>query len=98
MSNLEQLALYLRVHVDKTFFDGNNLKRNILNRLPQLNQFTFSIHSSMFSRNDINLPSTEDIQYTFSDFPNNKIISHVDYIPEAKQSQCHVYSYPSVMQ
>jgi len=69
MSNLEQLGLYIRVFVDKTFIDGNNLKKNIINHLPQLNQFTFYIHSIMRIRNEINLPSTDNIQHTFLDFP-----------------------------
>jgi hypothetical protein len=98
MSNLEQLGLYIMVFVDKTFIDGNNLKKNINNHLPQLNQFTFYIHSIMRIRNEINLPSTDNIQHTFLDFPYGEIISYVDYFPEAKESRCHIYSYPSSVQ
>jgi hypothetical protein len=98
MSNLEQLGLYIPVYVDKTFTDGNNLKRNIINRMPQLSQFSFYINSFMFIRNKVDLPSTEDIQRTFIDFPKNDIISFVDYFPEAERGYCHIYSYPSGIQ
>jgi hypothetical protein len=98
MSNLEQLGLFFPAYVNETFIDGNNLKKNLINRMSRLNQFTFYIRSLMFIRNGMNLPSTEDIQSTFIDFPNNKIISHVDYFPEARESVCHIYSYPSVTQ
>jgi hypothetical protein len=97
MSNLEQLGLYIAVFIDTTFIDGNHLKRNIINRMSRLKQFTFYIRSSMFICNQVDFPSTEDIQRTFIDFPDNNIISYVDYFPEAKESQCHIYSYPSFM-
>jgi hypothetical protein len=83
--------------VDETFIDGNYLKRNIIYRMQRLNQFTFYISSFMCIRNEMKLRSTEDIQGTFIDFPNNEIISYVDYFPEAKQSRCHIYSYPHLM-
>jgi hypothetical protein len=103
MSNLEQLSLYLRVffditYINETFIDGNHLKENILNRMPRLNQFTFYIRSTMLGLNRMCLPSTEDIQRTFIHFPINPIISYVDCFPEAKQSQCHIYSYPSLVE
>ncbi|CAF3082595.1 unnamed protein product [Rotaria sp. Silwood2] len=98
MSNLEQLGLYIAIFVDETFIDGNNLKRNIINRMPRLNQFRFYIRSLMFIHNQVNLPSAEDIQRTFIDFPNNNIISYVNYFPEARRGRCHIYSYPSRMQ
>ncbi|CAF2739142.1 unnamed protein product [Rotaria sp. Silwood2] len=98
MSNLEQLDLYVAIFIDTTFIDGNHLKKNIINRMSRLNQFKFYIRSFMHIRNQVNFPSTEDIQRTFIDFPNNNnIISYVDYFSEAKQSQCHIYSYPSFM-
>src|SRR5690242_14365637 len=97
MSNLEQLGLYLPVYVDETFIDGNDLKKNIINCMPRLNQFTFYIRSIMHIDNEMNFPLTEDIQCTFIDFSNNNIISYVDYFPEAKRSQCHIYSYQSFM-
>ncbi|CAF4618030.1 unnamed protein product [Rotaria sp. Silwood2] len=95
MSNLEELSLYLAVYDDETFIDGNHLKKNIINRMPRLNQFRFYIRSNMFIRNQMYFPSTEDIQQTFIDFPNNEIVSYVDYLPETREGRCHIYSYPS---
>ncbi|CAF5107566.1 unnamed protein product, partial [Rotaria sp. Silwood1] len=66
--------------------------------MPQLNIFTYHIHSLMFINNQINLPSKEDIQHTFIDFKDTKIISYVNYFLEKQLGQCHVYSYPSEMQ
>ena len=98
MSNLEELDLSLYVSERKIFFDGNDFKMNIINHMPRLNRFLFSIDSFMFPNNQINLPSTEDIQCTFIDFSNIKVISYVDYFPKAKQGRCLSYSYPSLMQ
>ncbi|CAF0903123.1 unnamed protein product [Rotaria sordida] len=94
MFNLEKLDLYLAICCKNALIDGNNLKKNIINRMPKLNKFTFNIRSTVRLNNQINLPSNEDIQYTFNHFPNNQIISCVDYFSEIKQGQCHIYSYP----
>ncbi len=98
MFNLEELILCLAVCQDQTFIDGNNLKKDIINHMPRLNRFSFSIDSFMYPNNQINLPSTEDIQCTFIDFSNIKVISYVEYFPKAKQGRCLSYSYPSLMQ
>ncbi|CAF4127467.1 unnamed protein product [Rotaria sp. Silwood2] len=50
------------------------------------------------SNNQMNFPSQEDIQQTFRDFQYTKIISRVDYFSEVREEQCHVYSYPFLMQ
>ncbi len=94
MSNLEQLNLYFVIFGRKTFIEGNHLK-NIINSMPQLNKFMFNIRSSISVENQINLPSNEDIQYTFKDFQNNQIIS-IDYFPKAQDGQCHIYSNPYI--
>src|SRR5437868_3621858 len=51
MLNLEKLDLNLNdvVH-DKGLIDGNILKVNIINYMPQLNKFTFNIRSFKFSK------------------------------------------------
>jgi len=98
MSNLEKLDLYLTIYVRDRFIDGHDLKKNIFNCMPQLNVFSFDIRSLMFINNQMNFPSKEDIQRTFTDFQYTKIISYVDYFLEKNLSQCHVYSYPSQMQ
>jgi len=94
MSNLEKLDLCIDVEDRKIFFDGNDLKMNIINHMPQLNKFTFSICSLSNFYNEINLPSNEDLQKTFSDFNDKQIIHWTDYFPEQKQGYCHIYSYP----
>ncbi|CAF5159199.1 unnamed protein product, partial [Rotaria magnacalcarata] len=85
MLNLEKLHLHLIIFCKNTFIDGNLLKRNVMNHMPQINKFTFNIRSSMSLRNQINLLSNEDIQYTFNDFQNNQIISCVDYFSEIQR-------------
>ncbi|CAF4367131.1 unnamed protein product, partial [Rotaria sordida] len=85
MSNLENLNLYINVDERKTFFDGNDLKMNIINHLPQLNNFTFNIRSLSSFYNEINLPLNEDIQKTFRDFKDKQIIYWTDYFPKQKK-------------
>ncbi|CAF2668538.1 unnamed protein product [Rotaria sp. Silwood2] len=53
MSNIEKLGLYLTIYVNDKFIDGNDLKKNIINRLPQLNVFTLDIRSLTFINNQI---------------------------------------------
>ncbi|CAF4153183.1 unnamed protein product, partial [Rotaria sordida] len=67
MSNLEKLGLYITTYVRDKFIDGNYLK-NIFNRMPQLNEFSFDFRSLLFINNQINFLSNEDIQRTFTDF------------------------------
>jgi len=97
MSNLEELALCLTAYVTNTFIDGKHLKTKILKHMPRLNQFTFFIQSFTYINDGISVPSTEDIQETFIEFPNKNIISYVDIFPDAQRSQCHIYSYPLLM-
>ncbi|CAF4279210.1 unnamed protein product, partial [Rotaria sordida] len=94
MPSLEQLSLYLSCVHHNRFINGNDLKENIIDYLPQLNQFQFNIRSTMLLKNQIDLPSNEDIQYTFKDFLNNEIISCVNYFPEYNEGICLIYSYP----
>ncbi|CAF3209517.1 unnamed protein product [Rotaria sp. Silwood2] len=96
MSNLEELDLNLTVDFNEIFIDGNHLKKNIINRMPRLKQFRFSIISMVHIDDSIYFPSTEDIQQTFIDF-TNEIISYVDYLSEFQRGRCHIYSYPSLM-
>ncbi|CAF4257365.1 unnamed protein product, partial [Rotaria magnacalcarata] len=97
MSNLEELGLSFTTTVDETFIDGNNLKQHILNHMSQLKRFTFDIRSVMCINNEMNLPSKEDIQQTFTDLQYTKIVSCVDYFLDHQQGLCHIYSYPFLM-
>ncbi|CAF0910860.1 unnamed protein product [Rotaria sordida] len=94
MLNLEKLDLQLVVYRNKGFINGNDFKEDIINHMPRLNKFTFNIR--LFNRcpDQINIPSNENIQYTFKDFKDNQIISCVDYFQEKQYSYCHIYSYP----
>ncbi|CAF3133663.1 unnamed protein product [Rotaria sp. Silwood2] len=94
MPNLEKLASYFVVERNKSFIDGYQLKRDIINKMPQLNQFLFSICSIIDLNNEIDLPTNEDIQNTFRDFKNNQITSYINYFSESKKGKCQIYSYP----
>ncbi|CAF1638369.1 unnamed protein product, partial [Adineta ricciae] len=98
MFNLEKLSLCLTVCQGSTYIDGNNLKKDILDHMSQLNRFSFSIDSFIITSGETNLPSAEDIQRTFVDFSNTKVVSCVDYFPEANQARCLCYSYPPLTQ
>jgi len=94
MSNLEKLHLNLYASMKKTFIDGNNLKKNIINYMPRLNKFTFNIRSYLDDCNQFDLPTNEDIKHTFTDFKNNHIISCVDYFPSRNFGWCSIFTYP----
>ncbi|CAF4681581.1 unnamed protein product, partial [Rotaria sp. Silwood1] len=98
MLNLEKLGLYIMTYVKERFIDGNSLKEDILYHLTKMKHFDFDIYSNIYMENQLNFPSKEDIQQTFKDFPCTKVISCVDYIHKRKQVQCHVYSYPFLME
>ncbi|CAF1319175.1 unnamed protein product [Rotaria sordida] len=94
MISLEKLDLHLMIECNQEFVDSNDLKKNIINRIPGLKNFVFNIRSRKYFRNEIRLPLNEDIQHTFNSLQNNKIISYVNYFPEAGYSEYHIYSYP----
>ncbi|CAF0759357.1 unnamed protein product [Rotaria sp. Silwood1] len=93
MSNLEKLSLNLGICGKNTFVDGNELKQNIINYMPQLKKFQFYICSDLYLSNQIYLPSKEDIQHTFKDFKDDQVISYIDYFQKEQYSLCHIYSY-----
>ncbi|CAF4896155.1 unnamed protein product, partial [Rotaria sp. Silwood2] len=57
----------------------------------------FNIQSIIYDYNQTDIRSNEDIQNTFKNFQNHKIISCVDYFSEENFCQCHYYSYPYTM-
>ncbi|CAF4354321.1 unnamed protein product, partial [Rotaria magnacalcarata] len=93
MVNLEELDLHLVVHCEKRFVDDYNLKYNIINHLFQLNKLLFNIRSCLYLNDQVYSLPNEDCQHSFNDFKNNKIISCVDYFPDFKHDQCHIYTY-----
>ena len=93
MPNLEELQLTFGDYNER-LIDGDVLNKNILQHMTKLNKFIFNIQSVIPFRNKMNLPSNKDIQRTFKDFKDDKIISCVDYFPRKREGQCHIYSYP----
>ncbi|CAF1646068.1 unnamed protein product [Rotaria sp. Silwood1] len=91
MSNLEKLCLNVICETN-TFIDGNELKQNIINHVPRLERFEFYICSGIYLRNQIYLPSKEDIQHTFRDFKDDQVISYVDYFQEEPYSLCVLFT------
>ncbi|CAF1459984.1 unnamed protein product [Rotaria sordida] len=94
MINLKKLSLYIVVNPYEQFIDENNLKKNILDHIPQLNEFTFNIRSIIYDIDYKYLLTNEQIQNTFTNFIDNKIISCVDYFSKKQTGQCLIYSYP----
>jgi hypothetical protein len=98
MVNLTELGLYLYANNIEIFIDGNNLKKNIIDHLLHLKKFQFDIRSIIYVLDQaVYLPSNEEIEKTFRNFMNNKVISCVDYFPKKDTGQCHIYSYPYTM-
>ncbi|CAF5225466.1 unnamed protein product, partial [Rotaria magnacalcarata] len=65
MFNLEELSLYVKICDINRFVDGSDFKKNILNNMSRLKKLQFYIRSTTGVLNRINIPSIEDIQYTF---------------------------------
>ena len=94
MPNLEELYLYFRCFRRQSFIDGNHLREKILSHMSLLKIFQFNICSFVERYDRLNLLSNEDIRNTFRQFPNDQVMSCIDYFPEEDKGQCHVYSYP----
>jgi hypothetical protein len=94
MLSLEKLDLFLRVNRKQGLIDDNELQKNIINYMSQLNKFTLNIYSHHSLPIQIDVPLKENIHNTFEYFHDNQIISCVDYFQEKRYSQCLIYSYP----
>ncbi len=55
MTNPEKLGLYLGIKNIERFIYGNNLKENIINRMPRLTGFIFDICSVISINNEMNM-------------------------------------------
>ena len=62
MVNLEELILNLVIENEDKFFDGNDLKKTIINYMPQLHQLAFNIRSMVELNNFLHFPTNEAIQ------------------------------------
>ena len=97
MCNLEELALLIQITRERRndFIDGKHLENDFLSHLPQLREFRFSIHTSLFYREAfIDQPSNVDVQRSFSRNIFKCVGSYVDHYPARIHSTCHVYSLP----
>ena len=101
MTNLEELNLCLLVHrQDSTYIDGNDLYEQFLIYMRKLNKFTFNIctKAQNYCKYQIQLPSFEDIEFSFIGKGYSEVISYIhkclvnDGIEEI--SMCHIYSLP----
>lgn len=97
MSNLEKLTLCLVIECQERFIDGDNLKKNIVNYMPKLNDFLFNIRSIISLDNQMLLLSNDDIQRTLTNLTNHQVNSCVDYFSNEKSGHCHIYTYPYTM-
>jgi hypothetical protein len=96
MINLEELKLHLSIiKYDSTYIDGIQLYDEILINMTQLNKFTFSIKTTVFNKNiEIDLPSNEDIQFSFIGRGYQQIGSYVQQRVMKREGKCHIYSIP----
>jgi hypothetical protein len=92
MLNLEELDLNLKV--DGKIIDDDTLKKDIIIYMPRLYKLTINIRSTIYHRNQTNIPLNEHIQKTSKYFSNNQIITCIDHFQEKEYSQCYIYSYP----
>ena len=96
MLNLEELFLNISVErhfPSPSFVDGNILKKDILNSMPDLKKFVFSIHSAINDIDSNSLPSNDDIQRTLKSLGDCQIVSFTDYFPNDRIGQCHIFTY-----
>ncbi|CAF4381196.1 unnamed protein product [Rotaria socialis] len=61
--------------------------------MSKLNTFVFSIHSNLCLDDLDYLPSNVDIRRTFKGLEDYQIISYIDYFPNDKIGQRHIYSH-----
>jgi hypothetical protein len=106
MINLEELTLFLCVgRIDSTVIDGNELYEQVLSHMPYLNKFVFSICTCIhIQKNEIQIPSNENIQHSFIRREYGEVDSYVHFEPrkpidgsdfETKAIvKSHIYSLP----
>ena len=109
MINLEELKLLLMVvRSNRNYIDGNELYENILVYLPKLQNFKFSINTSIIKSRKRFLSSRENMKLSFIrkeygpvgsyiETPKlqwKTIVFHHFSYPDAFQSRCHIYSLP----
>ncbi|UJR29663.1 hypothetical protein I4U23_017211 [Adineta vaga] len=96
MINIENLTLFLHViRTDSAYIDGTDLYKDVLDFMPQLDRFIFSINTEVFTFDtELVFPSNDDIQQSFIKKGNRRISSHVYNRIEQMNGKCHIYSLP----
>jgi hypothetical protein len=96
MINLKELTLFLSVLIlNGTYVDGIELHNEILIYMPQLNKFTFSIHTFLINKDiEMNLPTNEDIQRSFIGKGFGQVGSSIQIQRTDNVGKLHVYSLP----
>jgi len=84
MVNLEELSLNFFTS-SGLITDGTILTKYCLNQIPRLHKFTFCIYSKIIVNHLGQLLSNEDIKRTFGNYPNNQIVSSIDYFPQRNE-------------
>ncbi|CAF2919463.1 unnamed protein product [Rotaria sp. Silwood2] len=96
MLNLEELTLFLSVlRPICTYIDGNQLYDEVLNYMPRLNKFIFSIHTYIINYDiGIDRPSNDDIRNSFIKRGIQLFDTCFDDKFMNNRGNCHVYSLP----
>ncbi|CAF1166270.1 unnamed protein product [Rotaria sordida] len=96
MLNIEELTLFLSVlRPTCTYIDGNQLYDEVLNYMPRLNKFIFSIHTCIINYDiGIDRPSNDDIRNSFISRGIQSFDTCFDDKFMNNRGNCHVYSLP----
>ncbi|CAF1430375.1 unnamed protein product [Rotaria sordida] len=98
MLNLEELTLFILViRTNTIYIDGNQLYDKVLNYMPRLNKFIFSIHTRIMNdyyKTITSLPSKSDIRNSFIKRGIQSIGICADDKLINDRANCYVYSLP----
>lgn len=62
--------------------------------MSRLRQLEFNFRSNISFDHLVEFPSNEQIRCTLTNCANNEVMSYVDYFPNERKGQCHIYTYP----
>ncbi|CAF4027620.1 unnamed protein product [Rotaria sp. Silwood2] len=94
MSNLEKLDVYLSIFVLEKFIDENNLKKNILNRMSQLNQFSFHIRSYITNHFPGGLYPYVRVVLLYDEYPfEHEFLNHFPFMENLTLINRHAQNY-----
>jgi hypothetical protein len=93
MSYLEKLTLYLLIKGRNRVIDGTYVQHDILDYMPQLHSFTFSICTFVDTVGLSYKLSSEDIQQTLTNIGQQHVTSIVNYM-NGGIAACSIFSLP----